>query len=207
MRQPEPGSALPAPASIREGPVPDWLSGAWWRTRLVIAGRVVRHAGTALWLQDGTSFLDLRGPGPTGLDGPRIFAGRTSWAPPHLRWHHLLDSLPADDPDVGRIARRDDQVLVESGIFPGPEGTLAYRERWERLLGPDELSIRLDDQGVLVRAARPLPLELRVFVPAAARPRARDPAGHHPQPTSPVELSARPAKAGPPHPPATRSNP
>jgi hypothetical protein len=187
------GAPIPVPGEAGAG-TPNWLSGAWWRTRLVIGGRVVRHAGTALWLQDGASYVDLRGPGPTGLDGPRIFAGRTSWAAPHLRWHHLLDSLPASDPDLGRIARRGDQVLVESGVFPGPEGVLAYRERWERLLPPDGVRIRLDDQGVLVSTAWPLPLELRVFPPPEARPRARDPAK--------LTEAALPGSANPPFPEA-----
>lgn len=163
----------------RRAEVPSWLSGGWQRSRLVIAGRVVRRAGCALWLQDSSSFVDLRGPGPTGLDGPRIFAGRTTWASPELRWHHLLDSLrEADTEDVGRITRRDDQVLVESGLFPGPDGPIAYRERWERLLRPDEVAIRIDSDGVLVHAGRPLPMELRI--PPTGFPQARgpDPPGH-----------------------------
>jgi hypothetical protein len=147
----------PAPTTA-----PVWVSGAWWRTRLVIDGRVVRHPGPALWLQDGDCYVDLRGPGPSPLDGPRVFAGTTAWSAPYLRWFHEADSVPGRHDDVGRLARRGDVALVESGVVRTATGTVPYRERWERVAGEGRVTVRRVGDGFLARAEVPLPLELRV---------------------------------------------
>jgi len=170
------GPVTPADeASVEEvgatdGPaaVPDWLRGAWWRTRLVVDGRVVRRPGPALWVQDGDRFVDLRGPGPSVLDGPRVMAGTVSWEPPHLRWHHAVDSAGDGGDDVGRLVRRGDRVMIETGVVASTRGLVPYRERWERLDGPTPPSIRLDANRFVVRADTPLPLELHIAAPPSA---------------------------------------
>lgn len=168
-------AAGPPPGPPERPSAPDWLSGAWWRTRLVLDGRVVRHAGIAVWVHDGASFLDLRGPGPTGLCGPRIFAGTTSWAAPHLRWHHRFDSVAGvEDLDVGRVVLRNGGELVATGVFPGPDGSLSYRERWDRLLGPSDVTVRVDASGVHATSSRPLPLEIRLHLPSHPQQRQRE---------------------------------
>lgn len=147
----------PAPAAS-----PRWVSGAWWRTRLVLDGRVVRHPGPALWLQDGDCYVDLRGPGPSPLDGPRVFAGTTSWSAPHLRWHHVSDSAFGDHADIGRLARRGDETLVETGVVRTGLGSVSYRERWERVATSSAVTIEQRGTAFVVRTDRPLLLELRI---------------------------------------------
>jgi hypothetical protein len=183
-----PGRSGPAPArrgSAQAVPsVPNWLSGAWWRTRLVVDGRVVRRPGPALWVQDGERFVDLRGPGSGALDGPRVMAGTVSWDPPLLWWHHAVDSAPEERDDIGRILRRGDRVLVETGLVGSAHGPVPYRERWERLDGPIRPSVRRDRRGFVVRTATPLPLELRIEAPPTptAGESVSDPPAEKPRP-------------------------
>jgi hypothetical protein len=189
--------------------VPDWLQGAWWRTRVVVDGRVVRRPGPALWIQDGERFVDLRGPGPSALDGPRVMAGTVTWEPPHLRWHHAVDSAGDSGDDVGRLLRRGEQVVVETGTLAAAGGTVPYRERWERLAGQERPSIRLDDRGFVVTADTPLRLELRIDVPdppptdvpVGPSPTAPGPGPQAPVPTNPVAENPVPA------PPASQEEP
>lgn len=196
---PEPGRS--GPASARRGSVqavlsaPNWLSGAWWRTRLVVDGRVVHRPGPALWVQDGERFVDLRGPGSGALDGPRVMAGTVSWDPPLLWWHHAVDSAPEGRDDIGRILRRGDRVLVESGLVASAHGPVPYRERWERLDGPIRPSVRRDRRGFVVRTATPVPLELRIEAPPTpnAGESASDPHAEAPRPPrTPVPSSPVP---------------
>lgn len=191
--------------------VPDWLNGAWWRTRAVVDGRVVHRPGPALWVQDGQQFVDVRGPGPSPLDGPRVVAGVVSWEPPFLRWHHVVDSAPEDRDDVARIARRGETILLENGMMTTARGSVAYHERWQRLGAEHAPTVRRDQAGFVVLVAAPLPLELRI----EARLDGPDypPAGGEPaDPGKPGESGGSAGEAAPsgsvaPDPVANRSNP
>ena len=122
--------------SATETALPDCFIGAWARVGLSIDGGPEEENADVLWLQSATWFADRRIDRATGRP-VACFAGYTTWDPPTLRWHRLIDLNPEQCEDVGHVDWEDGD-LIETGVFPfpGTGGPVPYLERWRRL--PDD---------------------------------------------------------------------
>ena len=86
-----------------------------------------------VWVQGPTWFVDVR----IARDGTGgwAFGGRTSWDPPELCWHHVIDLQPFPAPeDRARISLTGDE-MIEYGQWGAGGNAVQYRERWQRVDG------------------------------------------------------------------------
>jgi hypothetical protein len=144
------------PLDTGDASLPARFYGAWERRRLTLDGEAVADAGRAVWVQAGTLFVDVRGPG--GFASDTCFAGTTKWSEPYLAWTHLIDRAGAEDgEDRGHITFDGDDLIEEGSFIAGSER--AYAERWTRLAGP---------LAPVLAAASPGGLSVRVGDHAAA---------------------------------------
>jgi hypothetical protein len=129
--------------------VPPEFVGAWERADLHVEGGVVTDAGCAVWVEAGTAFVDVRGPG--GFASDTCFAGTTSWSPPYLTWTHAIDRAAGDDHvDRGRITFDRGDLIEEGDAIAGC--ALRYRERWRRLGGAvAPVVVQTADNAIAVR--------------------------------------------------------
>lgn len=112
--------------------LPERFVGAWERAELTIDGEPVDDAGRVVWVQSGSAFVDVRGPG--GFASDTSFAGDTAWDPPHLTWAHAVDRDPkSDGVDCGHITFDGVDLIEEGGFIAGQART--YQERWQPLPG------------------------------------------------------------------------
>jgi hypothetical protein len=129
---------------------PSRFVGAWERIELAIDGDLIA-AGRAVWLEAGSGFVDVRGPGGPASD--TCFAGRTAWCDPYLTWAHEVDateSTGGDTTDIGRITVIGGDLL-EEGALPG-EPSVRYAERWRRMGGPaGPIAVAATEHGLAVR--------------------------------------------------------
>jgi Protein HRI1 len=126
--------------------LPDRFIGAWKRTELIVDGEVVEN-GPTLWLEAGTAFVDVRGPG--GFASDMTFAGTTAWTEPHLRWTHEIESEDGGE-DVGLITPDGDD-LIESGEFT-TDRVITFSERWSpQPRGSGPVAVAATDGGLAVR--------------------------------------------------------
>jgi hypothetical protein len=142
-------------------PLPDRFHAAWERSELAIDGELATDAGRAIWVQAGTLYVDVRGPG--GFASDTCFAGTTKWREPHLAWTHLIDRAgPEDGADEGHITFDGDDLIEQGGFIAGAEHR--YHERWTPLAGArapllaatagDGISVRVGDHAAAVIDAR-----------------------------------------------------
>ncbi len=130
--------------------LPKQFVAAWERTELVVDGDPVAGAGRAVWVEAGTAYVDVRGPG--GFASATTFAGTTTWEEPYLAWAHLIDAEPGEDEGTDRgLITYDGDDLIESGeVIAGR--TITYSERWCRLRGSQGIVLAAStDGGIAVR--------------------------------------------------------
>ncbi len=126
--------------------LPARFIGAWFRSELIVDGEVVEN-GPTMWLEAGTAFVDVRGPG--GFASDITFAGTTAWSEPHLTWTHEIASEEMGD-DVGLITPDGDD-LIESGEFT-TDRVITFAERWSPWPGTDgPVAVAETDGGLAVR--------------------------------------------------------
>jgi hypothetical protein len=109
--------------------LPARFIGAWERTGVVVDGAPVPDAGRVVWVEAGTAYVDVRGPGAFACD--TTFAGLTTWDEPHLTWAHTIDAALDSGADVGLISY-DGEDLIEDGEYEDGR-VIRYSERWTRL--------------------------------------------------------------------------
>ncbi len=131
--------------------VPRWLTGVWRRRWIERADGVRDDRTIVFWLQTPELFADIRIPAERApcagarelgeLDDPALrtllrqegFAGRTELRGGVCHWHRELDfQPPTGTPDVGRLERRGDDLLIEEGVH------VPYVEEWERVAHGDD---------------------------------------------------------------------
>lgn len=112
--------------------LPARFYGAWERSLLTIDGVAAADAGRAVWVQAGSVFVDVRGPG--GFASDTCFAGTTTWSEPHLTWAHVIDRAGGEDgEDTGHITFDGDDLIERGSFIAG--ATRDYSERWTPLPG------------------------------------------------------------------------
>ena len=109
--------------------LPERFVGAWERTGVVVDGAPVPDAGRVVWVEAGTAYVDVRGPGAFASD--TTFAGVTTWDEPHLTWAHTIDAELDGGVDVGLISY-DGEDMIEEGEYEDGR-VIRYAERWTRL--------------------------------------------------------------------------
>ncbi len=119
--------------------LPEKFIAAWNRSEAIVDGEVDVTAGPTVWVEAGSVYVDVRGPG--GFASDMTFAGTTSWVEPHLTWAHAIDSYVESDGedeggDVGLISY-DGDAMIEQGEYVEDGRTIRYSERWEKLPGGD----------------------------------------------------------------------
>ncbi len=131
--------------------LPKQFVAAWERTELLVDGETVPGAGHAVWVEAGSAYVDVRGPG--GFASATTFAGTTAWEEPYLAWAHAIDAEPGEDEgtDRGLITFDGDDLIEEGEVIAGR--TITYRERWYRLPG---------SQGVVLAATTAGGIAVRV---------------------------------------------
>jgi hypothetical protein len=129
--------------------VPRRFVGAWRRERLEVDGRGIARTGSAVWVEAGGTYVDVRGPG--GLASNTSFGGRSTWRSPLFTWHHDIDLAPESTKlDRGELTIDGDRI-VERGVGLTGDG-VPYVEYWRRLpIGDDVKAIARHAQGLAVR--------------------------------------------------------
>lgn len=159
---------------------PAAFSGGWQRDGVSVGDEVLREPATAIWLQAGDRYVDIRTSfEPSTLNGPSAFGGTTTFDDNTITWSHHVDcpsgtvvarASETGLADTGHVSWHDYDTFTETGTVPTDDGPAVYEELWRRI--PDaqngpQFSLRpADGEGLAVRCGR--------HVAALYRPQAGD---------------------------------
>jgi hypothetical protein len=128
--------------------LPERFVGAWERTGVIVDGAPVLDAGRVVWVEAGSAYVDVRGPGAFASN--TTFAGVTTWDEPYLTWAHTIDAGLDAAIDVGLISYDGDDMIEEGEYEDGR--VIRYAERWTPLpAGSGPVLAAVTDGGIAVR--------------------------------------------------------
>lgn len=147
---------------------PSAFSGGWQRDGVSVGDEALREPATAIWLQAGDRYVDIRTSfEPSILNGPGAFGGTTTFSNNTITsTHHIAcPSRPvidgpstADAVDTGHVSWHDYDTFTETGSVPTSSGVTMYEELWRRIPdaqnGPAFSLVPAGGEGIAVRCGR-----------------------------------------------------